>query len=874
MKKHDVLRRDAFLKSIDAKVHEHKLNNHLIICLSIQNSHLFFDWYGTKGSIELYKAFCDVLDDFCEKHNAIYSWFNNANYYLFVEKDSFKQEEFYKNIQEAIYHIENIAPFRVILGIYPIANNTVLIAENMCNKAKLACITAGRNDEGIHIFQNDAIAFLKERISYEGDIQRAMNNDEFIFFLMPKYNSINNKIIGAEALIRWNNPKAGIIPPYIFMPALENENLIAKLDYYIWEKVCQTLHRWKSEGRIVVPIAINVSVVDIQTIDVAKTLLDLIHKYEIEPTWIRVEITETAVAKNLDYVIDLINRLHDEKIEIEMDDFGSGFSSLNMLKEIPIDAIKLDMNILDFNKSNESKAKLITQSVIQMAHSLNLPITVEGVETIDQIRFLHSLDCIYVQGFYYYQPLPLEKFEELMDSKNISSSFDLHEEYKKWIHHDLNYSSSNLDLGDILQAFNIATNYMTGSGLLNLENGEYLIIKGNNKLPNLQAGSKIQWSEYIEELYDKNIVHDNTKAIFKQKTDIERLKKILYYSKNPEVFRCYKNIDGIYKWVLIKIIPCRNCSPSNPYCNLVETEYIKINPNQDISDYYYTIDTLTKTFNRNKYSIDIDNFQYAWMKKIVVAYVDVVGLHEINNHLGHQRGDEMLAEIANEAQNKFMESFIYRIGGDEFVILSPDVDQKDVELKINELKEILEKKDYYISVGLAETDNLDELKDTINIAEKRMRQEKQAFYETDDTHRQQRNLNQKLEEIIIKNDQMESVFNSIKDEYEGFFISDFEKDTITPVYATDEIKQMIDNHYGKTYQAMSYFINNSIANESVTDLKKYLDPSYLSLYLAKHDKLTVDYKRKDGHTIILTIIKNIRKPNEYIWIFRKNNQAL
>lgn len=868
MEVNEILHREEFLKHVDEVIQSHTLNDHSLVCLSIQNSHLFYDWYGEKGAERLLKTIVFALQKYSKDHPCTYGWFVNVNFYVFIEKKYFVPKELHKVVQNAVYNMNGIAPFRILMGIYNVANNTVLNADNMCNKAKIANITAGRNDENIHIFQDQILSFLKEKVAYEGDIQKAMDEKEFIFYLMPKCNSINDKIIGAEALIRWNNPKLGIIPPNVFMPTLESESIIAKLDYYIWDAVCATLQKWKNEGQKIVSLSINVSAVDIQTIDVAKTIIDLIDKYEIDPRWLHIEITESAVAKNTDYVVDMINRLHDKGILVEMDDFGSGFSSLNMLKEIPVDSIKLDMRMMKFNESNESKAKNIAKSVIQMAHSLNLPIVVEGVENKQQIQFLHSLDCIYVQGFYYYKPMDLESFEELIVHNQAQDCYDLHEDYKKWIHHEMDFSMANMDFNELVQAFNIFVDYSTACGMLNLESGQYQIIKANKNLKN-SAGDKIDWEAYVQQLIDINIIHENTHAIFKQKTNLEWLKKRLYYNNKPEVFRAYKNLNGVYKWVLIKLIPARNCSPSNPYCVLEETEYIKIDPDEGMSDYYYTIDTLTKTFNRNKYAIDIDSFQYAWMRKLVVSYVDVVGLHEINNHLGHQRGDEMLATIAMEAQRVFVQSLVYRIGGDEFVILSPDVDQSDVEKKMKEFQDALKENNYYISVGIAETSDLNKIKETINVAEMRMREEKQNFYKMDENHRQERSLNQQLENIIIQNDQMMAIFDSIKEKYEGFFISNMETEEIVPVFASDEIKEMIHKNGGNTYRSICYFIHNSISEDSLDPVRKYLDPSYLSLYLSKNPRLDVQYKRKDGKHVALTILKNIRKNNEYIWIFKK-----
>ena len=180
-------------------------------------------------------------------------------------------------------------------------------------------------------------------------------------------------IVGMEALVRWNHPTRGCVPPSEFMPLLESTGLVTQLDQYIWESVCKTLHKWQESGSNLVPVSVNVSVVDIVNLDVPQIFSNLVEKYQLEPKLLLAEITETMLAENASLVENTIQGLHRKGFSVMMDDFGSGYSSLNMLKDTNVDAIKLDMKLIDMNQQNRSKGVQIVESVVDMAHRLNLP---------------------------------------------------------------------------------------------------------------------------------------------------------------------------------------------------------------------------------------------------------------------------------------------------------------------------------------------------------------------------------------------------------------------------------------------------------------------------------------------------------------------
>ena len=230
----------------------------------------------------------------------------------------------------------------------------------------------------------------------------------------PQVNYETRKITGAEALCRWDHNKLGFLYPSNFIDVLEESGLIYDLDCFVWDKVCQDLHRWNEQG-IRRSVSVNVSRCDIrEDRDIPGQFSRLIQKYGITPDQLRIEITETAFAENPDLLISNTNKLRELGFQVEMDDFGSGYSSLHMLKEVPVDRIKLDLHFLT-SSGDQKKSRTIVGCMIQMVELLEMKMIAEGVETIEQADFLRDQGCSEMQGYYFFKPMPVEEFEKLSE---------------------------------------------------------------------------------------------------------------------------------------------------------------------------------------------------------------------------------------------------------------------------------------------------------------------------------------------------------------------------------------------------------------------------------------------------------------------------
>lgn len=298
-------------------------------------------------------------------------------------------------------------------GLYRIDDKTLPVSV-MCDRANMALWKAKGNFKNPYCEYDEKMRqqVLKEQKIINA-MEMAIQNKEFTLYLQPKYNIEKGTIIGAEALVRWISLENGFISPGDFIPVFENNGFVYEVDKFIWEESCRYLRKWLDEGREVHPISVNVSRIDLYDPKLVQHLVDLREKYQLPSQYLELEITESAYTEDPEQIITITRQLREAGFVILMDDFGTGYSSLNMLKDIQIDVLKLDMGFL---KSSDYSAKggNILTAILKMAESLKMQTIAEGVETKEQVEFLKSIGCKYVQGFYYSKPLPVGEFEKLI----------------------------------------------------------------------------------------------------------------------------------------------------------------------------------------------------------------------------------------------------------------------------------------------------------------------------------------------------------------------------------------------------------------------------------------------------------------------------
>ncbi len=320
------------------------------------------------------------------------------------------------------YFTERGKDNRVLLcgGIYVVtpADRQQINIDHMMDCARMAekKVRSTRN-EGYEFYNPEQWEKGKQIAEVINHLPAAIKSGGLHVWYQPQVNYQTGKVTGAEALCRWDHDKLGFLYPSDFITVLEESGLIYDLDCFVWDRVCQDLHRWNEQG-CRRSVSVNVSRCDIrEDRDIPGQFSSLIQKYNLTPDQLRIEITETAFAENPDLLISNTIKLRELGFQVEMDDFGSGYSSLHMLKEVPIDRIKLDLHFLT-SSGDQKKSRTIVGCMIQMVEMLEMKMIVEGVETVEQAEFLHSRGCTEMQGYYFYKPMPVQEFEKTIHDAN------------------------------------------------------------------------------------------------------------------------------------------------------------------------------------------------------------------------------------------------------------------------------------------------------------------------------------------------------------------------------------------------------------------------------------------------------------------------
>ena len=340
----------------------------------------------------------------------------NADHFVrFCADDALTVEECYDNFNDCFSDYELSLPIKLHMGVYDLCEPDC-DSFTMSYKALLALQSIkGSFSRKIAYYEKGMMAVEQEQQELLSDIQRAVEEEQFEVWFQPQTDYAGHRIIGAEALIRWNHPRKGMLSPAVFIPLLEKSDYISIVDKFVLEKVCRYICKWKSEiwKDKPVPVSVNLSRNDIYRKDLCEGISNMLKRYDIPPSLIHLEITESAYMENSKYFAKTLSRLREAGFMVEMDDFGSGYSSLNSLKEINIDKLKLDMKFLS-DDGDGGKGEIIISSVINMARALNLPVIAEGVETEKQAEMLAGFGCNQMQGYYFSKPVSAAEYERML----------------------------------------------------------------------------------------------------------------------------------------------------------------------------------------------------------------------------------------------------------------------------------------------------------------------------------------------------------------------------------------------------------------------------------------------------------------------------
>lgn len=402
-----------FMKVAKEIIRKNPEGKYALIQFDVAKFKAINEMYGEAVGDELLNFFIESLKVLCTSEQMFARL--TADVFMVMTSYETKQDllDFIEFIRTNLLGYKNME-YRLVFGVAFVKD----INENLRkygDRASIARQSIKANAMEYVIFHDETMTqkvLSAKRV--EDHMEKALENHEFVMYLQPKFDMDTEKIVGAEALVRWIKPGEGIIPPMEFIPVFEKNGFVTRLDMYICEEACKVIRYWLDNGIQPVPISVNMSRANMKSDEYLKRLETLVYGYDIPKELLEIEITETVEGEDVE---EAIIGLKKHGYKLLMDDFGSGYSSLNTLKDTQFDIIKIDREFLqDFVGSD--RGKVIVEHTIQMTKSIGLDIVAEGVENLEQARFLVESGCRVAQGFYYAKPMPVEEFDRLYEEKN------------------------------------------------------------------------------------------------------------------------------------------------------------------------------------------------------------------------------------------------------------------------------------------------------------------------------------------------------------------------------------------------------------------------------------------------------------------------
>ncbi|MBQ7776802.1 MAG: bifunctional diguanylate cyclase/phosphodiesterase [Lachnospiraceae bacterium] len=470
-----LLHRKAFTKAVEARMNKDEsgvqAGEYAMVYFDVIRFKAINDIFGMAEGDRLLKYIAMSLTA-AVKAGDVICRMDADRFVLFTHHSGKELEIFVERILDAVskYNL----PFEVAcnVGIY-VTNEEKLSVGSMIDRAVLAQSTIKGSYTSKYKYYTESLRndMLSEQEIY-GMMTTALAEKHFVVYYQPQYNHSTGMLVGAEALVRWNHPERGLISPGLFIPIFEKNGFITKLDLYVFEEVCRFIRVCMDKDLPIVPISSNFSRHDIFQPDFVKKLEEIREKHGVPAKYLRVEITESAIMGGSQHANEIVRRLHECGYVVEMDDFGSGYSSLNVLKDIDLDIIKLDMLFLSEETEN-NKGGTILSSIVRMAKWLGMPVIAEGVEHIEQADFLRSIGCDYIQGYLYSRPLPEAQYLEMISGNTIDED------------------TAQMNVIDTLNAYDfwnpksqetlIFSNYVGGAAIFDYRNGQVEMLRVNKK---------------------------------------------------------------------------------------------------------------------------------------------------------------------------------------------------------------------------------------------------------------------------------------------------------------------------------------------------------------------------------------------------------
>ncbi|MBQ8967192.1 EAL domain-containing response regulator [Ruminococcus sp.] len=388
------------------------------IVLDINRFHLVNELYGRSYGDFILKTIGESIHGLVQRTGGLACRSDTNSFCIYLPHREDYEEQLPLHAEKFARRIGDYK-ISIRVGIFP-DDGSGLDLEQRFDRARLACSKLRNSYTTCYTFYNTKLhdkELYSERLI--NDMDRALEEKQFKVYYQPKYNIRGEKPVlsSAEALIRWVHPEFGMVSPGDFIPLFEDNGLIQKLDRYVWREAAAQIRDWKNRLGVTLPVSVNVSRVDIFDPMLESILEEIVNANVLKPEEFLLEVTESAYTDNSQQIIDTVNSLRRKGFKVEMDDFGSGYSSLNMLTSLPIDALKLDMKFIR-NICSDSKERRMVEIMIEIADFLEVPVIAEGVEVKEQLDLLKEIGCDIIQGYYFSKPVPPEDLDKLIEQED------------------------------------------------------------------------------------------------------------------------------------------------------------------------------------------------------------------------------------------------------------------------------------------------------------------------------------------------------------------------------------------------------------------------------------------------------------------------
>ncbi len=413
---HDVmtgmLNKDTFIDQVSIQIMREPDVEHVMILSDISDFKIINDVYGREKADAILLGISRNIRQLVHE-DTIYCRWGGDQFAAFARKDDIDPQTLEREMRAFMENRRDFKfPVVVHAGYYAVTEKGISVP-SMVDRCVMAISSVHDNYQklvGVYDEHMRQERLWERRINAE--LPSALTTKQIFPYLQPQYDS-SNRLTGAEVLVRWKHPVEGLLPPYRFIPIFEKNGMIVRVDMYIWEEACRILASWKGTKKGHLHLSVNISPKDFYFIDIYETFTKMVKKYDIDPKMLHLEVTETVVINDALENIRTINKLREYGFIVEMDDFGSGYSSLNLLRDMPVDVLKIDMAFLG-RTQHPKKAELILNNIISLARELNMLSIAEGVEMETQLNMLKGMGCNVFQGYYFAKPMPLEAFEKMV----------------------------------------------------------------------------------------------------------------------------------------------------------------------------------------------------------------------------------------------------------------------------------------------------------------------------------------------------------------------------------------------------------------------------------------------------------------------------